>query len=351
VTPAELEALYQEAHRLRAADELDAAIEAYGRVAAGVPAMAAPHHWIGLVRLRLSDAVGAEQAFRHALELEPGRPISEHGLGMALVAQARLAEGFPRLEARHRIPGRAPPPELPFPRWAGEDLTGKRVLVWPEEGFGDQIQYARYAGRLQARGVRATWLAPPELAGLFAANLPVEVLRAEGEVVLPDVDAWLTSTSLPAVFPSDDAMARPYLSASARPGDARIGVVGRGNPKHQNDATRSIPPEMIAALLALPGAVSLLPEDSGARDFLQTAELMAGLDLVISVDTAAAHLAGALGKPCWLLLPGLGVDWRWQPQPDASLWYPSIRLYRQPSAGDWDAVLKAVMRDLGGAAG
>ncbi|WP_374467967.1 hypothetical protein [Phenylobacterium sp.] len=340
------EALYEQGHRLRDAGEFAAAEDAYREVAAAAPDAPGPHHWIGFVRLRQGDARGAEQAFRQALELEPGRAVSTHGLGLALLGQGRLAEGFPLLEARHRIPQRAARPPLPFPRWSGEDVTGRHVLIWPEEGFGDQIQYARYAGRLAARGVRATWYCAPELAALFAANLDVEVLRAEGSVALPQVDCWLGSTSLPALFPSDDPLAAPYLSAPPRPVGARIGVIARGNPKHHNDAARSMPADAARALLALPGATSLAPEDTGARDFLETAEIMAGLDLVISVDTAGAHLAGAMGKPCFLLLPFVGPDWRWLPAPDRSLWYPSMRIFRQPAAGNWHAVVDDVRAAL-----
>ncbi|HEY8615108.1 tetratricopeptide repeat protein [Phenylobacterium sp.] len=339
------EALYTQAHQLREAGDFAGAQAAYERVAEAAPTSAGPHHWIGFVRLRQGDAPGAEQAFRRALEREPGRPVSTHGLGLALLGQGRLAEGFPLLEARNRIPERAARAPLPFRRWAGEDVSGRHILIWPEEGFGDQIQYARYTQTLAARGVRATWCCAPELAGLFAANLPVEVLRAEGSVPLPNVDFWLGSTSLPALFPSDDPLAAPYIAAPPRPTGARIGVLVRGNSKHYNDAARSLPDGAAEALLGLPGAIGLVPEDTGARDFLETAEIIAGLELVIAVDTAGAHLAAAMGKPCWLLLPH-APDWRWLPDRERSLWYPSMRIYRQPSPDAWDAVLQAVLADV-----
>jgi ADP-heptose:LPS heptosyltransferase len=123
--------------------------------------------------------------------------------------------------------------------------------------------------------------------------------------------------------------------------------MARGNPVHGNDANRSLPAEAEAELHALPGdVVALAPEETGAADFADTADLIAGLDLVISVDTAMAHLAGAMGKPCWVLLPAAWQDWRWLRGRKDSPWYPSLRLYRQRTAGDWREVLDEVRRDL-----
>jgi ADP-heptose:LPS heptosyltransferase len=125
-----------------------------------------------------------------------------------------------------------------------------------------------------------------------------------------------------------------------------VGLVTRGSPTHRNDAHRSLPDALAAELRAAPGAVSLHPEDSGARDLQETAEIIAGLDLVVTVDTAVAHLAGSLGKPTWVLLPAHGCDWRWLRDRLDSPWYPSVRLYRQAAPGGWSEVVAAVRRDL-----
>jgi ADP-heptose:LPS heptosyltransferase len=116
----------------------------------------------------------------------------------------------------------------------------------------------------------------------------------------------------------------------------------RGNPGHANDAHRSLPDDFGRELLALPGAVDLDPSSTGARDFQDTAEIVAGLDLVISVDTSVAHLAGAMGKPVWILLPAVSVDWRWMSARADTPWYPSARLFRATEAGGWRAVMDEV---------
>jgi hypothetical protein len=125
-----------------------------------------------------------------------------------------------------------------------------------------------------------------------------------------------------------------------------LGVVVRGAPGHYNDARRSLDPAAAEALLALPGAVSLKPEDTGARDFWDTAAAVMGLDLVISVDTSVVHLTGALGKPCWVLLPAVGCDWRWGARGATTPWYPSLRLFRQATPGDWSGVIDDVRAAL-----
>ncbi|MDB5467188.1 MAG: putative repeat protein, partial [Phenylobacterium sp.] len=212
---------------------------------------------------------------------------------------------------------------------------------------------------LRDRGIDATLIARPPLAALMG-ELQVPVIRAEGQMRIPVTDGWSMLGSLPhrlGVTLDQLPGATPYLRAPADRRAAwaprigagvRIGVVARGNPQHANDANRSLPPEAASFLHALPGAISLIPGDSPLpiSDFADTAAVIERLDLVITVDTATAHLAGAMGRPCWVLLPAVGTDWRWMRERTDSRWYPSIRLFRQAQPGNWAEVLRAVATNL-----
>lgn len=352
---ARAQALMDEGQQLRIRGDLDGAAAAFQEAARLAPAAAAPIHNIGVICQLRGDWPGAEAAFRHALQLEPGRPVSRAALGVALLAQGRFAEGFPLADAaRELAPGSSSKtaPDLPIPRLrTGDDVSGKRVLIWSEEGFGDQIMFARFAGLMRDRGADVAWICPPPLARLFQDCLGVTAIPAMGEVKLEGFDLYCPSSALPAIWmPQLDAPpAAPYLDLppASAPRGARIGVMTASNPNHPNAATKSLPPAMEARLLDLPGAISLAPERSGARDFHDTAALIAGLDLVISVDTAAAHLAGALGKPLWLLMFEPASDWRWLQGRSDSPWYPSAKVLRQHAPGDWTSVMRDVALDLG----
>jgi hypothetical protein len=210
-----------------------------------------------------------------------------------------------------------------------------------EQGFGDQIMFARFVRRLAALRAEVSILAPQPLARLFAA-LPARVITATGEVTIPRHDYWIMPGSLPGRLGVTEQTlpATPYLPGAA--GGAGVGIAWRGDPRHPNDAHRSLPPELGRTLLNLPGAISLLPEDTEAADFAATADMVRGLARVITFDTSIAHLAGAMGKPTWVLLPALNCDWRWQGGRADTPWYPSVRLFRQPAPGAWGPVLDAV---------
>jgi len=240
-------------------------------------------------------------------------------------------------------------PTLSFPEWRGEPLAGRSILIWPEQGFGDQIMFARFAAPLVAAGAQVTMLTPPPLMELLSP-LPVTRLAAAGSVAIPRHDFWIMAGSIPGRLGIDlrRLPAEPYLPGRA---DGKgIGVAWRGDPRHHNDQHRSLPPDLGHALVSLPGARSLLPEDSGARDFRETAAMIDALALVITVDTSIAHLAGAMGKPVWILLPHANPDWRWMRAHSDSPWYPSARLFRQPAPETWPSVISDVRRALADAA-
>ena len=306
---------------------------------------------------RLAEAEGdlaaAEQSYRRALALAPQAMPTAGRLGRLLLSQGRYPEGFALTEARHALEDRRKP-SLPYPEWCGGPVAGRRILIWPEQGFGDQIQFARFAPILRDQGADVTVVCWPPLQRLFSESLGVRVIAAAGEIEFPDPDGWVMACSLawrlgvtPQTIP-----AAPYLQATrpwpnALPSGFRVGLMNSGSPANGNDRHRSLPPDAAARLRRLPAQmIDLDPAATGAGDFADTASLLAELDLVISVDTAVGHLAGAMGKPCWVLLPARGLDWRWLRERRDSPWYPSLRLYRQTTPGEWEPVVRAIEADL-----
>jgi hypothetical protein len=253
--------------------------------------------------------------------------------GAALLRAGRLNEGFALFDGWRADPQNLDKaPALPFPLWRGQPVCGKRVLIWSEHGLGDQIMYARFAKVLADQGAEIVWLCPPALARLFR-SLGVTVLSSDANHDLR-CDFYCPSSALPLGFdlspetlPND-----PYLTAAARPSGARIGLM-----PDASKADRSLPDGIAQALLRDLGALDLRPASTGARDLQDTADLLAGLDLVITVDTAVAHLSGAMGRPTWILLSD-PCDWRWMVGRSDSPWYPSATLFR----GAWPEVAAQV---------
>ena len=300
----------------------------------------------------------AESALRQALRLAPpawrSRGGCEYVLGQCLLASGRYTpEAWRALDGRHSkqsLPVPTPAGAVTTPEWRGEDLRGRHLQIWPEQGLGDEIQFARFAPWLAASGARVTLICRSPLASLFE-SMGVEVCSLDHVIAAgaPAADFWVMIWGIPARagVTLENLPSAPYLTTkTTRSVAGRVGVVTRGSPTHPNDARRSLPAELASELLMLPGAVSLHPEDTGARDFLETAEIVAGLDLVITVDTSVAHLAGAMGKPVWIMLPAIETDWRWMRERTDSPWYPSATLYRQAEAGDWRSVIERVKADL-----
>jgi hypothetical protein len=282
----------------------------------------------------------AEIVFRWLLDHRPDYAPARHSLGMLLLAERRYEEGWPLHETGRRVT--YPPkiaPEADFPEWLGEPLAGRRVVVCADEGSGDQIMFGRYLSDLRGRGADVAVACNPGTVSRLYEGIGIEtVALTASQRRLPPADFWSLMGSLPAHLAPAAPPAPGYLARPPASGGG-IGVVARGSAIHLNDANRSLPSAATARLLQL--GRDLQPAATGARDFAETADIVAGLDLVITVDTAVAHLAGAMGKPLWVLLPRIAMDWRWN-DGVRSDWYPTARLFRQPAPGDWDSVLDEV---------
>ncbi|WP_116089787.1 glycosyltransferase family 9 protein [Sphingomonas crusticola] len=314
-------------------------------------------HNLAVLLTKFGRLEEGEAVARRALALAPDAPILANTLAHNLLAQGRLTEAWPLHAARAQLPelNNGFPRNFPFPHWQGEVLSRKHIAIFPEQGFGDQIQLARFLPQMIARAGQVTLLTRPPLVALFERNFPgLHVVPAEGNTEFPDPDYWATMYDLPAMLRVglDDVPAAPYLTApAAAPAAAdgfRVGLRETGNPDHIDDRFRSLPDAMAQYLRqALPGTiVDLDPARSGARDFEETAAIIASLDLVVSVDTAVAHLAGALGKPCLLLVSGFSPDWRWMFDRDDSPWYPRHRLYRSETDGNWEPAVTRLIADV-----
>lgn len=280
-----------------------------------------------------------EAVLREILTRQPDAADVRFSLAYQLLGRGAFEEAWPLYEARVEVPENGiRKPRFSFPEWRGEPVGS--LLVYPEQGLGDQIMFARYAALLQARGVKVTMVAPTPLVRLFR-TLGVTVLEGAEGLAVPRCDAWALAGSLPRFLGVHGPAS--YLASLA--GGQGTGVVARGNPTYAKDAQRSLPPAFAEELMALPGAVSLDPRDTGAGDFEDTRRLIAGLERVVAVDTAVAHLAAAMGKPTWLLVSH-DPDWRWGWVGEKTPWYPSVRTFRQPAPGDWRSVLDEVRRSL-----
>jgi len=316
---------------------------------------------------------------QQVLRQRPDYADAYWNLAHVQLSMGRLREGWKSYEWRFRQSKWAGHPEFAQPRWGGEELHGKTILLHAEQGLGDCIQFIRYAPMVAKRGGRIVVACHKPLLRLLRGQLNIEALWPEFEEV-GRFDVHCPVLSLPMVFDTtletiprdvpylrcDEEMARRWREkVGLRDGRMRVGIVWAGRPEHHHDRWRSMRLEQFGTLAKVAGTrwFSLQKGEAAAQaarppegmeivdftadlgDFADTAGLVEQLDLVITVDTAVAHLAGAMGKRVWVMLPTL-PDWRWMLKGEKSPWYPTIRLFRQEKQGDWRGVMERVAEEL-----
>ena len=335
----------------------------------------------GIVLRELGRLDEEYACYAKAVDLAPDYPEAHWNLAFALMADGDFAKGWAEYEWRWRRTGARSPeevwPPLALPFWTGDKGQGRTILLWSEQGLGDCLQFVRYAPLVQDLGWRVILHVPDSQQELLDVFPGITVL-SESEAP-PRVDAQCPLMSLPRLLGTTLATvpaAIPYLRPNpvlaarwkerlAAISGLKLGLVWRGNPLHHRDRQRSMDPRWLSFGLDLPGvtAISLQPGahanelaalncgerllDAGPdlTSYAETAALMAQLDLVISVDSSAAHLAGALGLPVWTLLDS-NAEWRWMRHREDTPWYPSMRLFRQTAPGDWQAVMQRIRAEL-----
>ncbi len=365
--------------------DIAAAIAACRQAAIRRPDAASAYNNLGNALKIAGRLEAADRAFRHGLGCRPDDAEIHFNHAAVLLKRGDFRAGWAEYEWRRKTP-QSPFRQLRLPQaeWDGAPPAGRRIMLYAEQGLGDALQFCRFAETVAARGGRVILRVYPSLVRLLA-SLPGVVQVVSTEAPLPEFDLHLPLMSVPAVLGLDvDAIARrlPYLSPAladlapwrdrlARLAGVKVGLAWSGDPRPQDrdahllDRRRSLTLAHFAELADIPGLslVSLQKGQPAAQartppsgmmlfdaaewidDFADTAALLANLDLVISVDTSVAHLAGALGKPVWILSRFDGC-WRWLEDRDDSPWYPTARLYRQAAPGDWPPVVRRLAGDL-----
>jgi tetratricopeptide (TPR) repeat protein len=356
------------------------AVTAYEKAIRLQPNFPKAHNNLGTALAALGRIEEALACYQQAIALDPEYVSPHLNRSLSWLLQGRFAEGWPEYEWRWKARVDALP-NLTQPRWDGGPLGGKTILLCAEQGLGDSLQFVRYAKLLQGMGARVMAAVPAAMVSLISRCPGVAEAVALGGA-LPYFDVWAPMLSVPGLCRTDATTIPnevPYLvpepgrlerwrgEVTALAG-FKIGIGWQGNPKHAKDRFRSLPLSAYAPLAAVPGVrlvslqkgdgVQQLAELAGRFSvhsfgdrvdadaaFEDTAAIMKHLDLVVTSDSALAHLAGGLGVPVWLATP-FAPDWRWQLGRGDSTWYPSMRLFRQKAVGNWEEVLQRMAAAL-----
>jgi len=383
INPDDADAHYNLANTYTEMGLHEAAITCYESAIDKNPKLTTAFNNLGLALKAINRIDEAIDHFRKAVQIHPDFVDAQWNLSLALLLNGNFDEGWKKHEYRF-LRGKKTtlyPYQMETPRWNGLSFKQKRLFVHSEQGLGDTIQFVRYLPMVKSRGGRVVFETSRPLLRILNGFPGVDELveMSSERSHAAECEYHVPMMSLPMIFGTDLSTIPsdiPYLFAESektrhwhkrmnREG-FKIGIVWAGKPDHGNDKNRSCDAELFIPILKLPSTVLYalqtgiagLTIDSALRDmdnffelgpdlddFSDTAAVIKNLDLIISVDTAVAHLAGAMGKPVWTLLPFV-PDWRWLLEREDTPWYPTMRLFRQPEAGRWDLVLESVILEL-----
>lgn len=342
------------------------------------PESSVPYSNLGYILMNKKTLAAADKAFLKAISLSPTAAMAHFNRAQLLLMQRQFKEGWDEYEYRIGIGQKKHFHEVPphRVRWTGEELKGKTLYVYSDQGAGDNIQFSRYLQPLAEQGARVLYVPNKSLIDLLRLqDSPVEILTEAKEAEAENYDFHTPLSSIPRWIGADDSnvpYTDSYLKADPEAvkaakeryfdnDDFKVAIAWQGNPSHVRDWERSVKLERFLPLQDVPG-VKLYSFQKGTGEealedvdlpglgadfdsFADTAAALANVDLVISIDSALAHLGGAMGIPTWVLVTCL-PDWRWFLDEDVSSWYESVRIFRQPTAGDWDAVFEEVTEQL-----
>jgi Flp pilus assembly protein TadD len=377
--PASAPAHYNLGGVLLAQFEFARAIPAFQAAIAFNPNWPDAHNNLGLALRNVARHQEALAAFKRALALKPDYASAHWNLSWTLLTLGDLKPGWLEFEWRTQCAAGAPPRPFPEPQWRGEDISGRTILLTSEQGFGDMLQMIRYAPLIAQRNAKVIAESPPELVTLFQSVKGIQQIITTGQP-LPKFDVHCPMMSLPLAFSTtlETIPANvPYLAAPPekiaawrdRIGSSdtrlRVGLVWAGRPTQQFDRWRSARLEHFAKLAEIksarffslqkgpaaaearsaPPEMNLTDWTSDLNDFADTAALIENLDLVIGVESAVTHLAGALAKPVWPFLAHV-ADWRYLLNRSDSPWYPTMTLFRQPAPGQWEPAINEIVTAL-----
>jgi tetratricopeptide (TPR) repeat protein len=374
-----IEQLIEQGNQARENNDPEKALACYAQALTQDRNSASAFNNYGNVLREIGDPQGAIPFLQRAIQLAPGAAVAHFNLSVAYLLSGDYVRGWPQYESRWNFEHLAGTlPNFPQPRWTGQDLKDKTILVWAEQGLGDVIQFSRFLYPLHVAGAKIILQCNNNLAPLFNNSIISQIIDVADTP--ENFDYWTPIMSLAGILGatldnlpqtlsylgSNVTLVKEWQDRLGYKTKLRVGFCWSGRPDSWINRHKGLPFEEMCELIKrnpnyewinlqveCSEKESQLLEKLGVKqypgtvkNFADTAALMHHLDVVLSVDTSVAHLAGALGRPVWIMLNNYGVDWRWLLNRDSSPWYQSARLFRQPKMGDWKSVTDKVHKFL-----